>query len=71
MLDEMRVNDVQLNASDIRQLENADEIAHVFVVSSTGHYPIAWIEIMYGAAGKAGQAKCKAILSEFDMEYLT
>jgi hypothetical protein len=30
MLDEMRVNDVQLNASDIRQLENADEIAHFF-----------------------------------------
>jgi len=26
---------------------------------------------MYGAAGKAGQAKCKAILNEFDMEYLT
>jgi hypothetical protein len=30
MPDEMRVNDVQLNASDIRQLENADEMAHVF-----------------------------------------
>ena len=30
MLDEMRVNDIQLNASDIRQLENADEIAHFF-----------------------------------------
>jgi hypothetical protein len=30
MRDEMRVNDVQLNASDIRQLQNADEIAHFF-----------------------------------------
>jgi hypothetical protein len=30
MLDDTRVNDVQLNASDIRQLENADEIAHFF-----------------------------------------
>jgi hypothetical protein len=30
MLDEMHVNDVQLNASDIRQLEGADEIAHFF-----------------------------------------
>src|SRR5215510_9134159 len=30
MLDEMRLNDVQLDASDIRQLENADEIAHFF-----------------------------------------
>ena len=30
MLDEMRVNDEQLNASDIRQLENADEVAHFF-----------------------------------------
>ena len=33
--------------------------------------PITWMEIMYGAAGKAGQAKCKAILNEFNMEYLT
>jgi hypothetical protein len=30
MLDEMHVNDVQLNAGDIRQLEGADEIAHFF-----------------------------------------
>jgi hypothetical protein len=30
MLDEMRVNDEQLNAGDIRQLANADEIAHFF-----------------------------------------
>jgi hypothetical protein len=30
MPEEMRVNDVQLNVSDIRQLENADEMAHVF-----------------------------------------
>ena len=30
MLDEMQVNDEQLDASDIRQLENADEIAHFF-----------------------------------------
>jgi len=30
MLDEMRVNDERLTASDIRQLENADEIAHFF-----------------------------------------
>ena len=30
MLDEMRVNDGQLDISDIRQLESADEIAHFF-----------------------------------------
>ena len=30
MLDEMRVNDVQLNAGVIGQLENADETAHFF-----------------------------------------
>jgi hypothetical protein len=30
MLDEMRVNDEQLDASDIRRLESADEIAHFF-----------------------------------------
>ena len=33
--------------------------------------PITWVEIMYGAAAEAGQAKCKADLNEFDMEYLT
>jgi len=32
--------------------------------------PITWMEVMYGAPGKAGQATCKAILSQFDMEYL-
>lgn len=30
MLDEMRVNDVQLKLGDLRQLENADQIAHFF-----------------------------------------
>jgi hypothetical protein len=30
MLDDMRVNDVQLDTSDIRQIESADEIAHFF-----------------------------------------
>jgi hypothetical protein len=30
MLNEMRVNDEQLETSDIRQLESADEIAHFF-----------------------------------------
>ena len=30
MLDEMRINDVPLNASDIRHLENTDEMAHFF-----------------------------------------
>ena len=30
MLDEMRVNDEQLEVSDIRRLESADEIAHFF-----------------------------------------
>ena len=29
------------------------------------------MEVMHGALGKAGQASCKAILSQFDMEYLT
>ena len=32
---------------------------------------ITWLEVMHGAPGKAGQATCKAILSQFDMEYLT
>jgi hypothetical protein len=30
MLDDMRVNDIPLTSSDIRQLERADEIAHFF-----------------------------------------
>ena len=33
--------------------------------------PITWLEVMHGAPGKVGQATCKAILSQFDMEYLT
>lgn len=33
--------------------------------------PIIWLEVMVGAPGKAGQIACKAILSQFDMEYLT
>lgn len=33
--------------------------------------PITWLEVMHGAPGKAGQATCKAILSQFDMEYFT
>jgi predicted nucleic acid-binding protein len=33
--------------------------------------PITWLEVMQGAPGKAGQATCKAILSQFDTEYLT
>jgi predicted nucleic acid-binding protein len=33
--------------------------------------PITWLEVMFGAPGKAGQATSKAILSRFDMLYLT
>jgi predicted nucleic acid-binding protein len=36
-----------------------------------GVTPMTWLEIMYGASGKAGQRKCKAILNEFVMEYQT
>ena len=32
---------------------------------------ITWLEVMYGAPGKDGQAKCKAILSQFDLISLT
>ena len=33
--------------------------------------PITWMEVIHGAPGKAGQVTCKAILSQFDMAYLT
>lgn len=33
--------------------------------------PITWLEVMQGAPGKSGQTVCKAILAQFDMEYLT
>ena len=33
--------------------------------------PITWLEVMFGAPGKAGQATSKAILGRFDMLYLT
>lgn len=32
--------------------------------------PISWLEVMHGALGKAGQASCKAILSQFELIYL-
>lgn len=33
--------------------------------------PITWLEVMFGAPGKAGQVTCKAILSGFELLYLT
>ncbi len=32
--------------------------------------PITWLEVMYGASGKAGQKTCEAILNQFEMVYL-
>ena len=36
-----------------------------------GITPITWLEVMYGAGSKAKQAVCKALLSQFDLVYLT
>src|SRR6476619_6387982 len=36
-----------------------------------GITPVTWIEVMYGAGSKAKQVMCKAILSQFDLIYLT
>lgn len=33
--------------------------------------PITWIEIMYGAGSKQKQVRCKALLSQFTMTYLS
>ena len=33
--------------------------------------PITWLEVIYGAPGKAGQTRCKALLSQFELVYLT
>jgi predicted nucleic acid-binding protein len=33
--------------------------------------PMTWLEVMVGAPNKAAQATCKAILSRFEMVYLT
>ena len=33
--------------------------------------PITWMEIIYGAGSKEKLAKCKTVLSQFSMEYLT
>jgi predicted nucleic acid-binding protein len=32
---------------------------------------ITWMEVMYGAPGKAGQADCRAILDQFELIHLT
>ena len=31
--------------------------------------PYTWLEVMYGAPGKSGQAACLAIMDDFDMIY--
>ncbi|HVU15267.1 MAG TPA: PIN domain-containing protein [Phototrophicaceae bacterium] len=33
--------------------------------------PITWMEIIYGAGSRSNLARCKTILSQFSMEYLT
>jgi predicted nucleic acid-binding protein len=38
---------------------------------SLGVTPVTWLEVMYGAGSKAHQATGKAILSRFDIIYLT
>lgn len=32
---------------------------------------MSWLELMVGAAGKAGQARCKTIFSQFELIHLT
>lgn len=32
---------------------------------------VTWLEVMYGAPGKAGQLACKLLLDQFEMLYLT
>ncbi len=32
---------------------------------------ITWLEVMYGAAGKVGQARAKLVLAHFDLAFLT
>lgn len=32
---------------------------------------ITWLELMIGAAGKAGQTRCKAVLGQFNIIYLS
>jgi predicted nucleic acid-binding protein len=41
------------------------------ITEQLGVTPIVWLEVMYGAASKAKQATTKAILSQFEMIYLT
>ncbi|MBZ0278911.1 MAG: PIN domain-containing protein [Anaerolineae bacterium] len=36
-----------------------------------GITPVTWMEIMFGAGSKTKQTACKAILSQFDLIYLT
>jgi predicted nucleic acid-binding protein len=48
--------------------------ARVWVEAQTSPLAVTtmtWLEVMEGASGKAGQATCKAILSRFNLIYLT
>jgi len=51
---------------------NADALAWAAVgEQQLAMTPISWLELMVGAAGKAGQTRCKAIFGQFDLVYLT
>jgi predicted nucleic acid-binding protein len=41
------------------------------LAQSPGITPITWLEVIYGASSKAHQATSKALLSRFDLIYLT
>ncbi len=48
--------------------------AHAWLKSQTEPLSLAsttWLEVMYGAPGKAGQQTCEIIMSQFELLFLT
>jgi len=41
------------------------------IPTQAGVTSITWLEVMYGAAGKVGQARAKAVLAKFDLHFPT
>src|SRR5262245_24090301 len=68
MLDEIRANDEPLTAGDIRQLENADEIGHVFVKHGIQlrRTAITIAEILQQAKTLSGQERQEFVKSLVD-----
>jgi predicted nucleic acid-binding protein len=63
-----------VDSTVIIHLFRRNQAAHGWLAKSPERLaitPITWMEVIYGAPGKTGQAACHRILDQFEMVYLT